>query len=85
MTIGTHIYTSHNSFETARIVAAFEDAGIPVYIKEMGIGQMMNIVAGISNMPTKIYVPDETVGEAAEILADICPDFEAPEGEDAEK
>lgn len=69
--IGTNIFTTYDSFEAARIIAAFEDAGIPSYTKEDGGGQFIRILAGTSRCATRIYVPDESVDAAIDILEDM--------------
>ena len=69
--IGTCIYTTYNSFEAARIVAAFEDAGIPAYIKEDMGGQFVRILAGTSHCATRIYVPEASADAALDILIDM--------------
>ena len=70
-TIGKCIYTTYNSFEAAQVVAAFEDAGIPAYIKEDGSGQFVRILAGVSNSATRIYVPEASADAALDILTDM--------------
>ncbi|MBE6016814.1 MAG: hypothetical protein E7233_04270 [Lachnospiraceae bacterium] len=74
--IGTNIYTTYNSFEAAQIVAAFEDAGIPAYIKEDLGGQFVRILAGTSHCATRIYVPEASADAALDILIDMG--FEEP-------
>lgn len=66
--IGTCIYTAYDSFEAARVTAAFKSAGIPVYVKEDGFGQMFRIIAGTSHMGTRIFVPEESADQAFDIL-----------------
>ena len=70
-TIGICIYTTYDSFEAARIVASFEDAGIPAYIKEDWGGQFVRILAGTSRCATRIYVPEASADEALDILIDM--------------
>jgi len=49
----------------------FKDAGIPVYTREEGIGQLLRIYAGGSRTGTMIFVPEEAADQALDILEEM--------------
>ena len=66
------IFKTYNSFEADQILAAFQDAGIPAYKKEHGIGQLVEIAAGMSHTSLiEIIVPEEAEDTADEILINM--------------
>ena len=54
------IFKTYNSFEADQILASFQDAGIPAYKREHGIGQLVEIAAGMSRTSLiEIIIPEE--------------------------
>ena len=69
--IGVCIYISHDSIETARIVALLEAEGIPVYTKEDGVGELFRLYTGHTHTPTRIFVPEAAKEDAQALLGEI--------------
>lgn len=66
------IFTTYDSFEADRIIAALQDADIPAYKRESGAGQYMKIIFGMNNtQATDIIVPASAEEAAVDILADM--------------
>ena len=63
------IFKTYNSFEADQIIAALDDAGIPSYKREHGIGQLAEIAAGVSRFSLiEIIIPEEAEDAAEGIL-----------------
>ncbi len=66
------IFTTYDSFEADRIIAALQDADIPAYKREAGAGQYMKIIFGMNNTQAiDIIVPASAEETAVDILADM--------------
>ena len=66
------IFKTYNSFEADQILASFQDAGIPAYKLEHGLGQLAEIAAGMSRTSLiEIIVPEEAEDAADEILINM--------------
>lgn len=66
------IFKTYNSFEADQILASFQDAGIPAYKREHGIGQLVEIAAGMSRTSLiEIIIPEEAEDAADEILINM--------------
>ncbi len=66
------VFKTYNSLEADLILAAFQEAGIPAYKREHGIGQLVEIAAGMSHTSLiDIIIPEEAEEEADEILMNM--------------
>ena len=66
------IYTTYDSFEANRIVAALGTYGIPAFKREKGAGQYISIITGLNTtQPIDIYIPKDAEERAVEILEDM--------------
>lgn len=66
------IFKTYNSFEADQIIAALGDAQIPAYKREHGIGQLVEIAAGMSRFSLiEIIIPEEAEDAADEILENM--------------
>ena len=65
------VYNSGNTFEVEQILLTLKENNIPAYKKEDGAGSLMVIKTGFSIIGTDIYVAEEHVGKATEIIETI--------------
>lgn len=66
------IYTTYNSFEADKIIAALGSAGIPAFKREKGAGQYLSIFMGMNTtQPINIYVPGSAEEQAVLILEEM--------------
>lgn len=65
------VYNSGNTFEVEQILLTLKENNIPAYKKEDGAGSLMVIKTGFSIIGTDIYVAEENVGKATEIIETI--------------
>ena len=66
------LYTTFDSFEADRILAALESNGIPAYKREHGAGQYLNILMGKNTtQEIDIIIPDTAAEQAADLLSDM--------------
>ena len=66
------IFKTYNSFEADQFIAALSDAQIPAYKREHGIGQLVEIAAGMSRLSLiDIIIPAEAEDAADKILENM--------------
>ena len=63
-----YLITLNDEMEARIIESKLKFYGIPVLMKHKGEGAFLSILLGSSNMPIDIYVEDNRVEEAKEIL-----------------
>ena len=67
----TKIFTTFDSFEADQVIATLEYYDIPSYKKVKGSGQYIGILMGhMTTHEINIYVPEEAVEKAVNILID---------------
>lgn len=63
------IFTTYDSFEADRIIAALGSSGIPAFKREKGAGQYLSIIMGVNRIqPIDIYIPESAQEQAVTIL-----------------
>lgn len=66
------IYTTYDSFEADRIIAALGSEGIPAFKREKGAGQYLSIIMGVNTtQPIDIYIPKTAEKKAVDLLEDM--------------
>lgn len=64
--------TVNTSFEADQIIAILMSNDIPAYKKETGSGQWLNVFMGMNTInPVDIYIPEELVDKANEVLDEV--------------
>ena len=66
------IYTTYDSFEANKVIAALGSADIPAFKREKGAGQYLSIFMGMNTtQPIDIYIPKEAEERAVLILEEM--------------
>ncbi len=66
------IYTTYDSFEADRIIAALKSCEIPAYKREHGAGQYLSIYMGANTTQSiDIIIPEQAEEKAVELLMDM--------------
>ena len=66
------IFTTYDSFEADRIVAALASSGVPAFKHEKGAGQYLSIIMGVNRIqPIDIYIPKKAEEKANLILTEM--------------
>ena len=62
------LVTTHDNIEQGILESILEGEQIPYMVHDRGSGGAMRIIAGYSFMGTDIYVPEEMLAQAQELL-----------------
>lgn len=81
---GTFLTTARNTLEADIFESKLQGEGIPVIRRYSGAGNAMEIIMGNTlNYPIDLYVPEEALEEALNIIVPVPILSDDPEGYDA--
>jgi hypothetical protein len=63
-----HLTTVHDNAELCVVRSILEGEGIPYRVRERGSGGMVKVIAGYSKYGTDIFVPNDMLSAAEELL-----------------
>lgn len=67
-----YLCTTYSPTELQVILGILDSAEVPFLLKDRGAGGVSKVIMGFSLMGTDIFVPEELLDKAAELILPVC-------------